>query len=205
MAPPPAAAALPARRVSGRQNDQQLSILTQNEVQRTNDPAMQQRARAHAGIGDIPVGRFSNEDERANLVGERMENRKRKKKRKMGENARSVGEQGDAVAFYSMRTLTNAFGRAVDTLHYPNLQPGEPTHESVLITLRTIEESNRGGGRLTSRRSERPVLTCFASSQSAFDNVLGVRWDNQLMPRKKAQQRQTVQSNTALLVCRMVA
>jgi hypothetical protein len=167
-------------RVRARESIDELDRLVNNESMRTQDPEVQRRARVRSGAGAEeasdsivivpPVGLHSSAEQREDLVRSREENRVRFKVRRTGENATSIAQQADSVAMNAMRRLMRVYGETVDTLHYPGRTPGQPTHEVVIMTYRTIEVSNKSGGRLTSRRTVKPILTVYGRNEDVVDN-----------------------------------
>lgn len=165
-------------RVRARERIDELDRLVNNESIRTQDPEVQSRARERSGAGAEeasdsivpPVGLHSSAEQREDLVRSREENRVRFKVRRTGENATSIAQQADSVAMNAMCRLMRVYGETVDTLHYPGRTPGQPTHKVVMMTYRTVEVSNKSGGRLTSRRTEKPILTVYGRNEDVVDN-----------------------------------
>ncbi len=139
LVPAPVPPPEPLRRTSERQNQTQMDALVRRKEERTRDPALQERVRHQ-----IATGRFSDEESRRELEQQRRDARSRKKKRPIGTNARTLGEQACAQVIKSRKTLEKAFSKTVDTAHYPALTQCQPGQDFVLMSLRTIEHSWKG-------------------------------------------------------------
>ena len=70
-----------------------------------------------------------------------------------------------------MQRLLRVHGETVDTLHYPGQLTSQPTHETVVLTYRSLEPSNERGGRVTDKRTKKPVIRAYARSQDVLDEV----------------------------------
>jgi hypothetical protein len=156
-----------------------LDCLAENELVRMQDQEVQRRARERSGvsIGEVSnsmvsVGLYSAVEQQEELIRTRKENCVPHKLRKIGQNAACIGQQADGVATHAMHWLMRVFGETVDTLYYPGSTMGQPTHNVVMMMLRTAEVSNKSGGCLTVRRTTKPVLTVYGCDEAIVDNFL---------------------------------
>lgn len=164
-----------------------LQRLIQNEIARTGNRDVQIRVcidnnlpvppppgtAVAAAEQPLPIGRFSNESDRQEEAHARQEARRPKKMRKIGENAKSLGQQADRKAMETVNRLIRVQGDTIDTLHYPGIAEGDLMHETVVIVSRGMKESHSRGGQPTAQPLERPVIEIYARSQAVVDHVFG--------------------------------
>ena len=147
-------------------------------------PEIQAQARANAGYTlpaaadeeediEVPVGNFSTEEARMELLSRRTEGRRKKDRRRIGENARCAGEVADRRAMDSIHAAKLAHARAVETTFFPQGTESDIGNDAVLVTLRTAKLSKRIGGALAGERLQRPVFRVHARSESVQNEVLG--------------------------------
>ena len=185
-------AVLPRRssRTGERANAQNLAELVARAQQHASDPARQGRARQAANAGEqrrrtaiaatVPpapveiVGLGSADADRQDIVQQRQASRNAWKKRKQGDNCNSLGMQGDAQATSTVNSLHRTAALTTETLYYPNLTEGQPTHGVIAVSYNELDTYNPDGGRSSStgRRAEKPSLTITAESREAAIDIL---------------------------------
>lgn len=156
-------------------NNQRASLrqLVQVSSNTTRDPAMQARARANAGpVAHDLTGITSTRAEREELVRRReSQQRGRTERRKMGENARSLGEQQDALSNRAGYQFFRAGAKAIDTAFYPQRGPSEHKRGFIAMEYTTMQDPGAAGGRTKARKADKPRLTMAATDK---DMALGM-------------------------------
>ena len=164
-------------RVSARVNQAAVQQLVARARVSTQDPGMQQRARAAAGpVGIAHNGVTSSAAQREQLVEGRDARARgsKKKRRKVGEYANSAGAQSDATSNRPVAQSLSKAAKAMDTMHFPRRGTTQPKRGMIVIEYDELLPPSAVGGRTAARKAPVPRMTMMTSERSDSAFVQGM-------------------------------